>query len=516
MNHLERMGHARAIVLQKAPYFSSIVYGFVFQGRDDLDSMAVSAGMVLYYGITWAESAELAELAADIAHETHHFVRNHFIRFDALSPEDKELLNIAGDLAINPDLRNEGWKLAASAIFPADFGFPEGKTTEEYFALLKKRKEDEKKKQKKDEKGGPAPGQGSPQNGPPDAAGGEPAPALATPLGAGRDPGQGSGHPKPDQAPQPPAPSGKSEGQAEGQTPSQDAGPGGPTPRPKGPPKPSPKGISAGRCGSLAGASNAPGIEQKLDAEVGRNEFEKKLIERQVQEDIKAYVEAQGRGSLPDSLVTWATAVVEEPKVDWRDELAQELRDATGQMQAGGEDFSLTRPSKRSFLRGMIRPGLVEYEPVVAFVLDSSGSMRKPQLKEAITQAIHVLEQLGISEMWFCEADAGVAMDFQLVHPDFFQKLEIRGRGGTDFRPAIKAASLLTPRPDILIYGTDGDGAAPATAPPDMHVIWCVVPGHYNKAPTMWGKTIFVTDKKQPEKEPRPPTVNDFVDYTRP
>lgn len=130
-------------------------------------------------------------------------------------------------------------------------------------------------------------------------------------------------------------------------------------------------------------------------------------------------------------------------------------------------------------------------------ILDTSGSMGKDQLIAVIREAVGIMEALGIDEVWWCEADAAVAMNWQRVQLEFFKTLKIQGRGGTDFRPAIASAQELYPQPDLLFYGTDGDGTAPAQPPPGMEVVWCIVPGHYNKPAAPWGHTVFATNDRK-------------------
>ena len=73
--------------------------------------------------------------------------------------------------------------------------------------------------------------------------------------------------------------------------------------------------------------------------------------------------------------------------------------------------------------------------------------------------------------------------------------LPVVGRGGTDFRPAIELAQTLRPRPDLLVYSTDGDGTAPNEPPPNMEVVFLIVPSHYNKTPATWGHTVIMADE---------------------
>jgi predicted metal-dependent peptidase len=404
----DKMSGARAAVIKKAPYFSSVVYGFVYRAIEDIRTMCVTPNMILGYDPKWAGVATIDELAADIVHEIHHFKSKHFER--AKDFEDKDRFNKAGDLAINPALKKAGWKLSTDkvmgAIFPEHFGLPDGLTTEKYYELLKDK--------------------------------------------------EGGGH-----------------------------------------------GVCSGGCGGVAGGADHPMLVALTALpNVGRTANQQKSIEKRMANDIKKHIEQQGRGSLPGHLLDWTKVFDEEPHVRWEDELAQVLRENTGELQAGGDDFSLRCPSKRSILRGFPRPGLVEYAPVVAIIRDSSGSMQQPQLTAATREAYFILQALGIEEVWFCDADTDVATPWKRVGGTFFKTLtEVHGRGGTDFRAAIESALKLSPRPDLIVYLTDGDGTTTDMPPPNVSVVWGIVPSYYNMAPADWGHCVIISDDKNVRKK---------------
>jgi predicted metal-dependent peptidase len=79
----------------------------------------------------------------------------------------------------------------------------------------------------------------------------------------------------------------------------------------------------------------------------------------------------------------------------------------------------------------------------------------------------------------------------------------LRGGGGTDFRPVFDELSKVRPRPDVLIFITDGGGWAPELPPPGIKVIWLLVGSHKMKPlrPTggtyesiTWGDMIEVDE----------------------
>ena len=412
-----KMGNARAAARLKAPYFSSLIHGFVYVPVPGIRTMGCSAKMVLGYDPAWVARGTVDELAADIMHECHHFFRRHF---DRAVGRDPVRWNKAGDLAINPDLINEGWKLSPDSLFPKQFNFPEGLSTEEYYALLEEQ-----------EQSSPEPQEGEGEGG-----------------------GEGDGD------------------------------------------KPA-RGIGRGCCGSIAGSQENSEFEQGLDAdpEVGRSPAEVRGLGLRAAADLKQHIETHGRGSVPNSLVELVKSFEEGPQVRWQDELAHVIRNMSGRLQSGGHDFSMSRPSKRSFMRGFPRPGMIENLPEVAIIRDTSGSMGQKQLMDATREAYFIMRAIGIDEVWFVDADTQLAMPWKRVGGRFFKGLtEAKGRGGTDFRGPIESALRLKPKPDLLVYLTDGDGTTTDMPPPNLGVVWGIVPSHYNQAPAPWGHCVIISD----------------------
>ena len=185
-------------------------------------------------------------------------------------------------------------------------------------------------------------------------------------------------------------------------------------------------------------------------------------------------------------------------RVRWQDVLARVFRTAAGQLTMGDTETSFSRPSRRSYASdGVLRPSAFTRLPEIAIVRDTSGSMGEDQLNDCVQESYAILRDLGIDDVWFTDADAAVAMPWKRVNKEFFKSLStVRGGGGTDFGPAIKDALRLHPRPDLLIYCTDGDGNA-GPPPPGMAVIFAIVPSYHNKAPCNWATTVFIED---PEK----------------
>ena len=453
---------ARAAALFKAPYFGTVIRSFVYIAVPNAGTAFCTENLILGYDPKWALEATVDEFAADIVHEVYHVIDRHFPRSKHF--ENKSRWNIGADLAINSMMRGAGWKLAAEgprrAIFPEDFNVPENLTAEEYYVLLEQREPPQRPEKKK---GAAGAGEGDDSDNSDDAAA---------------------------------AADGKSN-KSGGETPS--AGTGAPGTENK-----NKTGVGQGSCGGVAGnKANEDLVAQAAKAEgvEGRSEVEVLAIVKKTAKDIEEYAKANGRGSVPGDLVDKIKKSMEPSKVLWQDELAEVLWNTSGQIQAGGNDFSLARPAKRSVMRGIPRPSLIEHTPVVAIIRDSSGSMGAPQLTAAVRESYSILEALDVDEIWFVDADTQISVPWKLVGKQFFEELTDRyGGGGTDFRQPIESALELYPRPDIIIYITDGDGTTTNMPPPEVEVVWCIVPGHYNKPPCDWGYVVFVNPEDETKK----------------
>lgn len=390
----------RAMVKKYVPYMYRLVYGLIPYPTEEVETLGVTPGMVVYFNPTYYGKQPDKKKGGLLLHEGMHPFQRHDAR---RGPRDPTRWNLAGDATINPPILETGLELPEEGIFPEKFGLPNGKTTEWYY-----------------------------DNWPKDADGGH----LM---------------------------------------------------------------VARGLCGGCAGhpGSNAE-LEQRIDREMGRGAVDRVRIEKQVASAIQAHVRQHGRGSVPGTFVDWAETVFAPPKVAWEAELGSVFRSAYGQALAGGQDYSLARPSKRSLVRGIIRPGLVDYQPRVAVAVDTSGSMGSPrgrQIQSGLCEIAGIMRELGSSEVWLLQADAAVATQPRLITLNDLRHLEIRGGGGTDFGPAIREAELLYPRPNILVYFTDGDGACPEAAPQDIAVIWAIVPGRWSvKHPLPWGRTIWIKE----------------------
>ena len=252
------------------------------------------------------------------------------------------------------------------------------------------------------------------------------------------------------------------------------------------------KGCGSGKCGGVAGNSKDQELESALDAEYGRSELDKLSIKKSVAAAIRSH--AKKAGKFPGGWEEWADVVLAPPKVRWEDKFNNVVRDCRDKLESGRDDYSLSRISKRTYMipNGAIRPSMIRYQVEVALVLDTSGSMdMEADIKPALREARGAILGAGAEHCWFLQVDAALNCKPIRATTRNLLGLKIHGRGGTNFCPAFVEAVKLRPKPQLLIYFTDGCGPAPAKPPMGMEVIWCLM-GKHRTVPTTWGRVIHV------------------------
>lgn len=131
---LEHLGDARAIARKKVPYLRKPVLSLIPKAREGLGTVACTDRYVLLYDPAAILEWSPTELATALAHEVSHILREHHKRIKRFPNPRKG--NLAGDLAINPDLRAMGLSLPPGVAFPEQFGLPAGLALEEYYERL--------------------------------------------------------------------------------------------------------------------------------------------------------------------------------------------------------------------------------------------------------------------------------------------------------------------------------------------------------------------------------------------
>ena len=157
-----------------------------------------------------------------------------------------------------------------------------------------------------------------------------------------------------------------------------------------------------------------------------------------------------------------------QPKLPWRMLLARYMS------MTARDDYSYSRPSTR---RGdpAVYPSMRSSETNVVVVIDTSGSISEDEIQEFISEIDAIKSQVRARiTLLACDSELNYGCPWYFEPWEEFAKdIEIRGGGGTSFRPAFEWADAQDRMPDLLMYFTDAEGVFPEVEP--MYpVLWLV------------------------------------------
>lgn len=258
-----------------------------------------------------------------------------------------------------------------------------------------------------------------------------------------------------------------------------------------------PPTVCAGQCGGIGGNGNSE-LEEELDRKYGRPNLDVRIVRESCLKALSA--SSMYAGHISSDLQMVLDVTLGSSKVSWRHKLRSLLTKSTIRLAVGAVDFSLRRPSTRSLARNdnVVRPGLIDYEPNILLCLDVSGSMGDKELTVACTEIAAVLKAIRVHQIHLLQADADITRKPELISINDLRHLRVTGRGGTDFAPALSYAEKMKPRPDLLIYFTDGLCYSTPSKPKGIDVVMCIVPSEYTSSvePIPWAKTIVVEGRQ--------------------
>lgn len=169
-----------------------------------------------------------------------------------------------------------------------------------------------------------------------------------------------------------------------------------------------------------------------------------------------------------------------QPQLPWRMLLARYMT------SVARDDYSYARPSNRR-TGDAIMPSLRSTQAELAVTLDTSGSIGDKEMNEFLDEINAIKGQIR-ARLTLIACDAAVSED----GPWTFEPWEevalpenIKGGGGTDFRPAFEHVDRQDRQPDLMVYFTDAEGEFPKLPPP-YPVIWLVK----GKLPVPWGQRV--------------------------
>ena len=215
---------------------------------------------------------------------------------------------------------------------------------------------------------------------------------------------------------------------------------------------------------------------EEPDGSEGRGAPKPKPLSQQQQEDLStqwqqrlasAAQTAMQNGKLEGEMARMVDFLL-QPKLPWRMLLARFMT------MTARDDYSYSRPSSR---RGdpAVYPSLRSNETNVVVVVDTSGSISADEIEEFISEIDAIKSQVRARiTLLTCDSELNYGCPWYFEPWDEFARdIEIRGGGGTNFRPAFEWVAEQDRKPDLLVYFTDAEGIFPKTEP--MYpVLWLV------------------------------------------
>lgn len=194
----------------------------------------------------------------------------------------------------------------------------------------------------------------------------------------------------------------------------------------------------------------------KIEASEKGGEFEidEKERDRLAKEwSREAYYFARQAGKLPGGLEQFFSTILAPPKIPWH----QKLRSAfTTYINIGRRKETWLIPDRRYIAHGIKMPGTLDTIPKVVVAIDVSGSVSDDELREFISETAHIIRAARTPvHLILCDAD--IQKHWKKMNLGKLLKgVDVKGRGGTSYRPVFTLIKKKRIKPHVIIYFTDG------------------------------------------------------------
>ena len=196
---------------------------------------------------------------------------------------------------------------------------------------------------------------------------------------------------------------------------------------------------------------------------------------------------AKAQGKVPGAVGEELRQAHRSP-LDWRALLRRYMTDAARR------DYSWSVPNRRFIDGGLYLPSIrSEGIETIAIIVDTSGSLPTDTLALFWAEVREIAADLQPETVVLLQVDAAVQDTALYVSGDLPERIAIKGRGGTDFRPGFAWLSGQGMRPSCCLYLTDMECDRYPEAEPNYPVVWCnwgSPPGEHNRQP--WGERIDI------------------------
>jgi predicted metal-dependent peptidase len=194
--------------------------------------------------------------------------------------------------------------------------------------------------------------------------------------------------------------------------------------------------------GDKDGKGKKPGMS-KEEAQAIKDEIKQAMIQSAA---------AAGAGKTPAGIMRMIKNLT-EPKMDWRSLVRQEIQSIIR------NDYSFTRPNRKSMHSGAILPGMKEATTIdVAISIDMSGSIGEEDATTFLSEVKGIMDQYEDFKVNIWCFDTEIYNHQEITHDNAEDLLsyEPQGGGGTDFEANWEFMKEMGIAPKKFIMFTDG------------------------------------------------------------
>lgn len=175
---------------------------------------------------------------------------------------------------------------------------------------------------------------------------------------------------------------------------------------------------------------------------------------KQIRDEIKEAMvsAAQSAGKLPAG-VERVIKDFTEPKMDWRHLLRQQIQSIIK------NDFSFSRPNRKSQMSGAILPGMLNQETIdVCAAIDMSGSISNKQAQDFISEVKGIMDEYQDFnlKLWCFDTEVYNLAEFTGDNAADIADYQVKGGGGTMFEANWEFMKNEGIEPKKFIMFTDG------------------------------------------------------------
>ena len=175
--------------------------------------------------------------------------------------------------------------------------------------------------------------------------------------------------------------------------------------------------------------------------------------------------------------------------LDWRSLLRRYMTDAAAR------DYSWSVPNRRFIDSGLYLPSIrSEGMGTLAVIIDTSGSVDSDVLAAFWSEVREVSAEIEPESIVVLQVDAAVQDEEHYAPGELPERIVVKGRWGTDFRPGFARLAEQGIRPAVCLYFTDMDCNRYPETEPEFTVIWCDygTAAGLSPEPPPWGEHIRI------------------------